>query len=182
MRVLVPLAEGVEEMECVILLDVLRRAKIEAVAVAMPDALQVTASRGVRLVADATWSKIDPDTFDMIAIPGGMGGTRLLQQDERLLQALRTFVAQGKPVAAICAGPLVLQAAGLLDGCTVTCHPGVAGELTVPRRSDDRVVEDGNIITSQGPGTSFDFALAIVRRLAGAPTADAVAKGLVLPS
>ena len=182
MRAIIPLAEGVEEMECVIILDVLRRAKIDAVAVAMADSLETVAAHGVKLVADTTWSAIRPDTFDMIVIPGGMGGTRRLQQDERLLQALRDFVQQRKPVAAICAGPLVLQSAGILAKRTVTCHPGVAAELTVPRRVDDRVVEDDGILTSQGPGTTFEFALAIIRRFVDSETAGQVAEELMLPA
>ena len=180
MRVLVPLAEGFEEMEGVILVDVLRRARIEVVTAAMGTAREVPASRGVTVAADTTWAAIDPARFDLIAIPGGMGGTRRLQQDARLLRALRDFQASGKALAAICAGPLVLQSAGLLKGRTVTCHPGVADELTDARRLDDRVVEDGNLITSQGPGTSFAFALAIVRRLAGEAVANQVADGLIL--
>jgi 4-methyl-5(b-hydroxyethyl)-thiazole monophosphate biosynthesis len=179
MRVLVPLAEGFEEMEAVILVDLLRRASIETVTAAMGDGQTVAASRGVRLVADTTWSAIDPRTFDLIALPGGMGGTRRLQHDERMLQALRDHHGAGKPVAAICAGPLVLQSAGLLDGREATCHPGVAGELTAARRRDARVVADGAVITSQGPGTAIDFALAIIERLAGRSAADSVAAGLV---
>jgi len=180
MRVLVPLAEGFEEMEGVILLDVLRRARIETVAAAMGESREVPASRGVTVVADTTWTEIDPASFGLIAIPGGMGGTRRLQQDQRLLKALREFHGAGKPLAAICAGPLVLQSAGLLMGRTVTCHPGVADELKDAKRLDARVVEDGNLITSQGPGTSFAFALAIVRRLAGEAVANQVADGLIL--
>ncbi len=182
MRVLIPLAEGFEEMEAVIMLDVLRRAGLETVAAAAGDNLQVKASRGVRIVADALWADLDPGDFDMLALPGGMDGTRRLQRDERLLQALRDFVAAGKPVAAICAAPLVLQTAGLLDSRCATCHPGVCEELSVPRLLDARVVEDGPVITSQGPGTAFDFALALVRRLRGAETARKVAAELVLPA
>ena len=180
MRVLVPLAEGFEEMEGVILIDVLRQARIETVAAAMGESREVPASRGVTVVDDTTWTELDPASFDLIAIPGGMGGTRRLQQDQRLLKALREFHGAGKPLAAVCAGPLVLQSAGLLKGRTVTCHPGVADELTDAKRLDDRVVEDGNLITSQGPGTSFAFALAIVRRLAGEAVANQVAGGLIL--
>ncbi len=180
MRVLIPLADGVEEMEAVILIDILRRAKLEVHAVAMTGKLLVQASRGVKIEADTTWNQIVPEQFDMIAIPGGMGGTRLLEKDARLLKALRAFHDQGKPLAAICAGPLVLQAAGLLAGRNATCHPGVAGEFTVPKRLEAAVVEDGGIITSQGPGTAIAFALAIVRRLAGSEMAEQVADGLVI--
>ena len=180
MRVLVPLAEGFEEMEAVILLDVLRRGGIEALAVAMGAAREVAGAHGLTLLADTIWTEIDPAGFDMIAIPGGMGNTRRLQKDERLLKMLREYHEGGKPLAAICAAPLVLQSAGLLKGRTVTCHPGVAEEMTDAKRLDDRVVVDGKIITSQGPGTSFDFALAIVRRLVGEAKAGEIAGGMVL--
>ena len=182
MRVLVPMATGFEEIECVCVLDVLRRAEIEAVAVSMTGDIQVAGAHGLKLAAHAIWDAVDPDTFDMIAIPGGMGGTRMLQRDERLLRALRAFAAGGKPLAAVCAAPLVLQSAGILEGRTVTCHPGVAGELTVTERLNDRVVIDGQIITSQGPGTSIEFALAIVRHLTDADTASRVAQGMVCDS
>jgi 4-methyl-5(b-hydroxyethyl)-thiazole monophosphate biosynthesis len=180
MRVLIPMAEGVEEMEIVIMLDVLRRAGIEAVAAATGGGLQVTAARGVKLVADALWEDLRPEEFDALALPGGLGGTRRLQQDERVLRALRDTVHAGKPVAAICAGPLVLQAADVLTGRRATCHPGVRNSLSAARCSDERVVEDGPVITSQGPGTAFEFALALVRRLLGAPAAAAIVRGLVL--
>lgn len=179
MRVLVPMATGFEEIECVCILDVLRRAEIEAVGVSMTGDLQVTGAHGLKMAAHALWNTVAPDTFDMIAIPGGMGGTRMLQRDERLLRVLRAFADGGKPLAAVCAAPLVLQSAGILEGSTVTCHPGVAAELTVPARLNDRVVIDGQIITSQGPGTSIEFALAIVRHLTGDDTAIRVAQGMV---
>jgi 4-methyl-5(b-hydroxyethyl)-thiazole monophosphate biosynthesis len=180
MRVLIPMAEGVEEMEIVIMLDVLRRAGIEAVAAATGDSLQVTAARGVKLVADALWEDLHPGEFDMLALPGGIGGTRRLQQDERVLRALREAVQAGKPVAAICAGPLVLQEAGVLTGRRATCHPGVRNSLSAARYSAERVVEDGPVITSQGPGTAFEFALILAQRLLGAQAAAAIVRGLVL--
>lgn len=181
MRVLIPMAEGVEEMEVVIMLDVLRRAGLEVVAAATGGSLQVTAARGVKLVADALWEDLHPEDFDLLALPGGLGGTQRLQRDERVLKALRDAVQAGKPVAAICAGPLVLQAAGVLAGRRATCHPGVRNALSAARYSDERVVEDGPVITSQGPGTAFEFALALARRLRGAQAVAAIVRGLVLP-
>jgi DJ-1 family protein len=179
MRILIALADGVEEMEAVITIDVLRRAALEVVAAAIGERREVKASRGVRLVADALWSELQPESFDLLALPGGMGGVRALAADSRVLAALRAFLAAGKPVAAICAAPLVLQAAGLLKGRAFTCHPGAAAEIRpsgIPRQ--EAVVEDGPLITSQGPGTAIAFALAIVRRLAGDAAAEKVAKEL----
>ena len=93
----------------------------------------------------------------------------------------RAFRAANKPVAAICAGPLVLQAAGILDGARATCHPGVAKELTLTERRPERVVVDNNIVTSQAPGTAFEFALAVLDLVDGPEAVRAVTPGLVLP-
>ena len=179
-RALVPLAAGVEEMEAVIIIDVLRRSGWEVVAAGVTPS-PILASRGVRLLADAEWSQLDPAAFDILIIPGGAGGTDVLAQTPSVLAAVRDFRAAGKPLAAICAGPLVLQAAGVLHGVRATCHPGVASRLTATPRLPERVVVDGNTITSQGPGTTMEFALAIIEHVDGARTAKAVAPGLMMP-
>ena len=179
-KVMVPIADGVEEMEAVIIIDVLRRADWEVVSVGLTDAI-VTASRGVRLAPDKGWTAIDPGDFDWIVLPGGMPGTEALMADERVLDALRRHVEAGRPCAAICAAPLVLQAAGLLSGRTYTSHPSVASRLTEGQRTDDRVVRDNGLITSQGPGTAFEFALAIVAADAGPEKTSQLAAAMVLP-
>lgn len=178
-KALVPLADGCEEMEAVIIIDVLRRAEWEVTGVGIVPG-PIRASRGVSILPDATWDDIDPDDFDLIVLPGGNGGTENLAKDERVLAALRRFYEQGKVVAAICAGPLVLQAAGLLKNRRVTCHPGAAAALTDAERVDERVVVDGPLITSQGPGTSFEFALTLVSHLDSPEKAEAIGKGMVL--
>lgn len=177
---LIPLADGVEEMEAVIMIDTLRRAKWDVVAAAV-DALEVKASRGVRLLADALWQDVSPADFDVLLIPGGAGGTAVLAKHAGVLEAVRVFAAAGRLVGAVCAGPLVLQAAGVLDGVRATCHPGVRGELAKARACDDRVVLDHRIVTSQAPGTTFEFALAVIEAIDGRPARDRVAAGLVLP-
>lgn len=170
-RVLVPLADGCEEMEAVIIIDTFRRAKWDVVAAGLKPGL-VTASRGVKLMPDTTWDQVDLNSFDLIVLPGGGGGTDNLMNDERVLAALRDFNARGKIIAAICAAPQVLQKAGVIDGKRITCYPSVASKIARAKRVDDIVVEDGNVITSQGPGTSFAFALAILARIDG----DAIAR------
>lgn len=179
-RALVPIAEGVEEMEAVIVVDVLRRAKWQVVMAAVSPQ-PIRASRGVRLLADCDWPDVNPAEFDVLILPGGAGGTAILAATPSVLDAVRAFHAAGKLIAAICAAPLVLQAAGILAGKRVTCHPGVAADLSATPRLRDRVVEDGNLITSQGPGTSFEFALAILSRLDPAALAS-VTPGLILPA
>lgn len=178
--VLIPLADGVEEMEAVILIDVLRRAGMDVTSAGLTGAA-VTASRGVRLVPDKAWADIRPGSFDVLAIPGGAEGVNRLKADTRILNTVRVFHGAGKWIAAVCAGPLVLQEAGILTGRRATCHPGVAAQLTATARLDDRVVVDGHVITSQGPGTSFEFALALVRYVLDPEKARSLAKAMILP-
>lgn len=178
-RALVPLAEGVEEMEAVIVIDALRRAKWDVVAAGLKAGI-VTASRHVKLVPDAIWDEIDPSTFDVIVVPGGSRGVENLRADHRVLEALRAHHRGGKLTAAVCAGPVVLHAAGILAGRRVTSHPAVAGDLPQAVRVDEAVVVDADIITSQGAGTCFDFALVLIARVDGADRASEVAKSMVV--
>lgn len=178
-KVLVPLAEGVEEMEAVIVIDTLRRARFEVVTAGLKEG-PLTASRGVRLIPDTTLDAVNVGDFDALVLPGGKG-VQLLLADERVLSAVRSVHRNGRWVAAVCAAPLVLQKAGILDGRKATCFPGVAQQLTATRRLEDRVVVDGRIITSQGAGTSLEFALEIVRQLGGRNLAGQVAEEMVAP-
>lgn len=178
-RVLVPLAEGVEEMEAVIIIDTLRRAGWKVDAVGLRSGV-VEASRGVKLVPDKAWIQIDPEDYHVIALPGGNGGTQNLMADERVLSALRRHYRAGKLTAAVCAAPLVLQKAGIIDQKRVTCHPGAIAGMTAATRVDERVVVDGNVVTSQGPGTTFAFALTIIAIIDGREKADEVARAMVV--
>ncbi len=176
---LVPLANGVEEMEAVIIVDVLRRAQWTVTTAGVDEGV-ITASRGVRLVPDKSLNDVTPADFDVLMIPGGAAGVDRLMADTRVLEMVRAFDRADKRIGAVCAGPLVLQAAGILTGRRATCHPGVASKLTAATRLDDRVVIDDRLVTSQGPGTSFEFALAMVRLVDGSLKATAMAKGMVL--
>jgi 4-methyl-5(b-hydroxyethyl)-thiazole monophosphate biosynthesis len=176
-NVLVPLANGVEEMEAVIIIDVLRRAQWNVVTAGI-DAGVVTASRGVRLVPDTAWLNLDPSGFDVLMIPGGGPGVERLLKDQRFLETIRSFNQAGKWIGAVCAAPLTLQAAGILQGKRVTCHPGVAAALTATSRLNDRVVIDGKLVTSQGPGTTFEFALTLIRLLEGPEKALSIAQSM----
>jgi 4-methyl-5(b-hydroxyethyl)-thiazole monophosphate biosynthesis len=177
--VLVPLADGVEEMEATIIIDMLRRAQWHVLTVGLK-AGTVTAARGTRLVPDEVWDRIDPALFDIIAIPGGARGVENLRHDQRVIAAVRAHAEGGKLTAAVCAGPLVLQDAGVLAGRRATCHPGVVSEFTLARRVDEAVVVDGNIVTSQGAGTTFAFALTLVALVAGGAQAEELARAIVL--
>ncbi len=168
-RVLVPLAQGCEELEAVTIMDVLVRGGVEVVSASLDDNREIHASRGVVLLAKTTLDAVMDEPFDMIALPGGLPGADFLREDARIRTLLVKMHAAGKPVAAICAAPQVLKAAGLLDGHRATSYPGVldaqpALEMTYV---DAPVVEDDNIITSKGPGTAMAFALYLVEKLKG---------------
>jgi len=178
-RVLVPLAQGVEEMEAVIALDGLRRAGWEVIGAGLRPGV-VKASRGVQLVPDADWDSLNVEDFDALVIPGGSEGVDNLKADQRVLAAVRSLFQKGKLLGAICAGPLVLQAAGVLDGRKATCHPAVADQLISADYVNEPDVVDGHLITSRGPGTSFLFVLAIIEKIAGAAKALEVRQGLEL--
>jgi len=178
MRVLIPLADGVEEIEAVTIIDVLRRGRVEVTSASLTANLPVRGSRGITLLADATWASLDPAAFDALVLPGGGRGTELLAADERVLAAVRDFEEDGRLLAAICAAPTVLAKAGVLRDRRATCYPTCSQELG-PSYDDAPVIADGNIITSQGPGTAMLFALVLVQHLAGEETAQQVASGLL---
>ena len=177
-HVLVPIADGIEEIEACTIIDVLRRAKIEVTVASVSD-LQVTASRGVKIAADTLIADCRNKTYDGIALPGGMPGAEYLRDCTILTDMLKAQKAAGKLYAAICASPAVALAPhGLLDGKTATCYPSLQDKLPAP--STQRVVIDGNCITSRGPGTAMEFAVELIRQLLGDKEADAVAGPLLM--
>ncbi len=182
-RVLVPLAQGCEELEAITIIDLLRRAGIEVVSAGLDDQV-VTASRGTRLLPDATLDEVLNDDFDMIVLPGGLPGADHLDQDPRIHRLLERMASDGRYVAAICAAPKVLASSGLLAGRRATSYPGVLEAMQLPdtRVSGQAVEIDDRIITSRGPGTAMDFALTLIERLAGAATRQRVEDGLARPA
>jgi len=176
-KVLVPLAQGCEEIEAVTVIDILRRAGITVVSAGL-DNQPVRASRGVVLVPDTTLDAVLNDSFDMIVLPGGQPGTDNLNADKRIIALLQKMAQQGKYIAAICAAPSVLASAGLLDGKRATSFPTCLDGFPNIDVQISAVVEDGNMITSRGPGTAMDFALTLVARLVGRAKRRAVEAGL----
>jgi len=168
-KVLVPLAQGCEELEAVTIIDLLVRAGCEVVTASLTEAQLITASRGVQLMAHTTLEKVWQQDFDLVVLPGGLTGADNLQQDPRIIQLLQATADKGRYVAAICAAPKVLVHAGLLNGKQATSFPGVIDQNPAPNMQyiNQAVVEDGKIITSKGPGTAMDFTLTLIERLMG---------------
>lgn len=179
-RALVPLAQGCEELESVTVIDLLRRAGIEVVTAGLDDQ-PVTASRGVRLVPDTHLDALRDADFDMIVLPGGLPGADHLANDQRLIAMLRGQAKQEKKIAAICAAPKALAAAGLLENRAATAYPGTLESLGLSNTEirSCAVHTDGNITTSRGPGTAMDFALSLIEQLCGKDKRDEVEAGLV---
>jgi len=180
-RVLIPLATGCEELEAVTLIDLLRRAGITVITASLTDQQQVKASRGVRLTAETTLDRVIHDDFDMLVLPGGMPGAANLNDDPRIHAMIKKLNLNNKAIGAICAAPMVLAHSGLLNGKTATCYPGMLNKEDWPEISleDKGVVIDGNVLTSRGPGTAMDFALAIIEFLTDQDTRNTVESALV---
>jgi len=178
-RVLIPLAEGCEELEAVTLIDLLRRAGIDVVTAGLREG-PVTASRGTRLLPDNTLEEVLEEDFDMIVLPGGQPGAQHLDEDQRLHAMLQRHHATGAYTAAICAAPRVLANAGLLDGRSATAYPGVLAAQDFPRVDmlAAPVVVDGKVVTSRGPGTAIDFALTLIGLLLDTSRRDEVERQL----
>lgn len=181
--VLIPLADGFEEMEAVIVIDVLRRAEIDVVTAGLAEG-PVKAARGTVLQPDTTLNDVLDQRFDMIVLPGGMPGVTNLREDPRIKQLLARFQEDGGYTAAICAAPSILADFGYLKGKQATSNPKFKGQVAIVDVDyrEDPVVEDGGLITSRGPGTSIPFALAIVEKLMGRKKRETVEAGLVLPA
>lgn len=178
-RALVLLAEGVEELEAVTVIDVLRRGGVTVVAAGVAGDGPVVASRGVTLVPDAPLAAVVDEAFDVVVLPGGLGGVERLAADVRVRRLVQTRSAEGRFVAAICAAPLALDAAGVLPEGRFTCYPGIEARLRVGGRREEPVVDAGWLLTSQGPGTAMAFALRLIERLVGGDVRDRVARGLI---
>jgi protein deglycase len=177
--VVVPLLPGFEEIEAVTIIDVLRRAELR-VLVASTAPGPVRGSHDVEVVADSALASIAPEAVDMIALPGGMPGAANLARDPEVQRLLRDLAAAGKYTCAVCAAPIALAAAGVHRGKRVTCYPGFESKLEGGTTVEDRVVVDGTVVTSRGPGTALEFALTLVEILRGKTARAELAKRMLV--
>jgi 4-methyl-5(b-hydroxyethyl)-thiazole monophosphate biosynthesis len=184
-KAIILLADGFEDVEAVTPIDYLRRAGIEVTTVSISESLTVTSRwGGIKLIVDATLTglaKQGTDGWDAVIVPGGMPGAANLAASKGTGSLLKEMAGAGKLVCAICAAPaLVLAPLGLLSGKKYTCYPEMEEKVSEGAWSDDRVVIDGNVITSRGAGTAGEFAVAIISKLLNEDTGKKIASSVLL--
>ncbi len=175
-RILIPLANGFEETEAIATADVLRRADMEVVLAGIPGQI-VEGAHGIKIISDKKIEDAKNEEFDAVVLPGGNPGYKNLSNSGNVISILKDFDSKKKLIAAICASPSVLSKIGILDDKIATIYPGMEREIPKPR--DSKVIKDGHVITSQGPGTAIDFALEIVKNLDSKFRADDVKEQMV---
>lgn len=173
----VVLAPGFEEIEALAVVDVLRRAELP-VTIAALGTLAVEGAHGISVGADCLLEELAQESVSAVVLPGGMPGAVNLAESDRVGRLVRAVWERGELVAAICAAPIALAAAGILDGRAVTCYPGFEGNLGAANYTGSRVEEDGMLVTACGPGAAIEFALRLVTKLASAEQAQALAAAM----
>ena len=183
-NILIPLAQGCEELEAVTLIDLMRRARFDVTTAGLePSITPIKASRGTMLMPDSTLDEALKREFDMIVLPGGLPGADHLNDDPRIIQQIQRMAAAGKYTCAICAAPRALARAGVLEGKRATSYPGTLNKMAIPGMTytGEAVTIDGTIVTSRGPGTAMDFTLTLIELLAGAERRTQVEGPLLRP-
>ena len=172
-------ATGTEEIEALATADILRRAGLDVEIVSITGERTVTGAHGIRVETDALLDDVEFFDADLLVLPGGMPGATNLADCATLNERIRDHVIVGRPVAAICAAPLVLGRLGMLQGKRATCYPGFEGELTGATYTGALVERDGQFITGKGPAAVFEFGYALVELLKDKATADALRQGML---
>ncbi|MHB8125174.1 MAG: DJ-1 family glyoxalase III [Desulfitobacteriaceae bacterium] len=180
MKIYLHLAEGFEEIEALTVVDVLRRANMDVETVSITGKKDIIGAHNIIVTTDKVFAEIDYDNGDMIVLPGGMPGTKNLEEHSGLIEKIKAYEQQDKWIAAICAAPMILGKLGILNNRTATCYPGFESELIGADLSSASVVQSGKIITSRGPGTAMLFALKIVEVLNGSDKVNSLKEDLLL--
>lgn len=171
-------ADGTEECEALLVVDLLRRAKVEVTVASASGSRALTSSHGIHLTADALAEEVDYTDVDLVVLPGGIPGTPNLAANAAVVETVKSFAQTGKKVAAICAAPSILGSLGLLDSKKATAHAAFQDKLGGAQVLDTEVVVDGNITTSYGLGGAIPFALELVRQLAGPAEAQRIQQAI----
>lgn len=172
------LANGFEDVEALIPLDVLRRGGVDIKTVSITGTELVESSHGVKMVADLLFEEADLQDADLLMLPGGMPGATNLNDHDGVKQALVAQATAGKMISAICAAPLVLGGLGLLKGKRATCYPGFEQTLTGADYTAELCTVDGNIVTGEGPAAAFPYAYTLLAMLTNKDTSNQIAEGM----
>lgn len=178
-KIMVMLAEGFEEVEALTMVDLLRRAELPVYTVSIMEGAEVCGAHGIPVKADLLFEEVNFEDVRMILLPGGMPGTTNLMAFTPLTNMLKQFASEDRPLGAICAAPMVLASCGILSEKKATIYEGMEEHLKDAVWTEGNVVKDGNILTSKGPGTAMDFALALIGFLTDEKKALEVQKGLL---
>lgn len=180
MHVCVQLAEGFEEVEAISIIDVLRRAELNVTTVSMGEDLMIKGAHKIEVKADKLFKEVNYDYIDMIILPGGMPGSKNLEEHTGLSEKIKSFADKGKYLAAICAAPMVYGKMGLLINHNAISYPGFESFLEGAKIVDEKVVQSDKIITSKGPGTALYFGLKLVEILKGKNIARDIKKAMLI--
>ncbi len=178
MKVFVFLAEGFEEIEAIAPIDIFRRAGFDVCTVSITENKEVSGAHGITVLADCLFSATEFSKNDLLFLPGGMPGTKNLDEHEGLKHVLKTQVDSKKPLAAICAAPSILGKMGLLEGKEAICYPGFENFLYGATLSKEKIVKSGQIFTAKGAGVAIPYALRLVEELKGKEVADKLAESI----
>ncbi len=173
-KALVFIADGTEEIEVMTPVDFFRRAGLEVDLVAVKDTRKVRLAHKVYAGADKTIDEVNGENYDAFYIPGGLPGATNIRDNEKVIELIKEADAQGKILAAICAGPIVLEAGGILKDKNFTCYPGFEKEIKSGSFVDDLVVKDGNIFTGKGPAAAAQLSFALIEELLGKDKAEEI--------
>ncbi|NQV14366.1 DJ-1/PfpI family protein [bacterium] len=177
-RILIPLAEGFEEIEAITIIDILRRAGAE-VSIAGLEKQNVVGSHGLKVITDTVLTDTLEQNWDMVVLPGGVPGAPALMADERIIKLLKNQAAANKTSAAICAAPAVLEKAGLTTNKQVTSHPDWADKMTTAIHTGERVQVADLLVTGQAAGSAMEFAFKLVETLYGSEKVNEVNSGVL---
>jgi 4-methyl-5(b-hydroxyethyl)-thiazole monophosphate biosynthesis len=178
-KIAVILADGFEEIEAVVPIDVFRRLEFDVVIVGLSKTIK--GAHGIKIQEDCLLSELKGSEFNAVFLPGGMPGSTNLRDSLEVLALVRKINAKGGIVSAICASPIALKAAGVIEGKTVTSHPSVKNELKGCNHTGNLTEKDGNIITGKGPGAAFEFAVKVASALGKTSEAESLMKNMFVP-
>ena len=178
MKIMVPFADGFEEIEAITNIDVLRRAEINVITISLEKKI-VEGAHNIEFITEGNINDVDITQLEGIVLPGGMPGAVNLRDDKKIIDIVKELYKNNKLIGAICAAPIVLEKAGIINDKKVTSYPGFENKLKSCEYKSDRVVIDGNIITGRGPGTALEFALSIVRYLKNDKISEQIRKDMI---